>query len=394
MSENMESSIIPEETEQIQETEVQPAEVLPEAPVEIAEEKPKKIKKIRKRPWPLKILMSLLAILLCIALFVVTIAGALVLDLHALTSKGGIEKVLTQLFTASISASAQPAQPAPGIVQLSDMSAPPSSDFSNFITDTVYDLLQDIFEEEIPLSKDEVNQFIVDSTVTEFLSDKFAGVVDDFINETNNTTISKSEIMDLLRENVPVIEEHFDIQISDDQLTQVEEALDEIPILEDLETNGLIGYVEDTLLNPDASPDDSGVGGINDSLVMLTEAMSYVRLVASNSTLLCVIGVFTLLALLVWLVNWSIPKTLSDIGITLLFAGLILSAVNIAADMGLLQIILSEEPAISGLLVGIISSFAVVHHSILGTGVGLIILAIVAKIIKSHRYKKAMLAAA
>lgn len=420
MSEAMESSLIPEETpaeeipvaetptEEIPAEETPVSEPAPEQPVEEAPApaepqtqpeppvmpapaKPQKVRKIkRSRPWPLKILMELIAIILCLTLFVVTIVGALVMDLRVMTSKDGFEKILTELITSTMSQPGNSAEaPAPNgsVTLLSNTSA---ASVSNPITDMVYDMLQDQFGQDLPLSKEEVSDFINNSTVKDFVADKVSGAFDDFINGTSNTTITKDEIVDLVKDNAPLIKETFGIEITEDQLGELESALDEVPILEELEKDGLMGFLEDNYLDADKESGDMGIagnGGLADGLAAVKQIREYVQIITSNTALYSIAGVLAVLMLLILLVNWTLPKTLSDIGITLLFAGLILSSVNFVAASGVLQIVLADQAAVIGLVTGILSSIAVVHYSILGTGAALILLAIVAKIIKSHRRK-------
>ena len=399
MSEAMESSVTPEErpvAETLPEQPVAEAPVseepaplppLPEMPAE--PQKVKKIKKIkRSRPWPLKILLELIAIVLCLTLFVVTIAGALIVDLRVMTSKGGFEKILNQLITSTVS-QPEAAAPAPtpngSVLLLSDTSA---SVVSDPITDMVYELLQSGLGDDLPLEKEDVRDFINNSTVKDFLADKVSGTFDDFFNGTSNTTITKDEIIGLVRDNAPLIKESFGVEITDDQLEELETALDEVPILEELEQEGLMGFLEENYLNQ-AQPDgDAGtMGGLADSMAAVKQVMDYVRMATSNTAIASIAGVIVVLMLLVLLVNWTVPKTLSDIGITLLFAGLVLSSINFVFSSDVLQVLLADQTALIGLVNGILASIAAVHYSILGSGIALIVLAIVAKVIKTRRSK-------
>lgn len=399
MSEAMESSVTPEElpvAETLPEQptaeapvseEPAPLPPLPEMPTE--PQKVKKVKKIkRSRPWPLKILLELIAIILCVTLFVVTIAGALVVDLRVMTSKGGFEKILNQLITSTASqpeAAAPTPTPNGSITLLSDTSA---SVVSDPITNMVYDLLQSGLGEELPLKEEDVRDFINNSTVKDFLADKVSSAFDDFFNGTNHTTITKDEIINLVRDNAPLIKESFGVEITDDQLEALKTALDEVPILEEWEQEGLIGFLEENFLNQAQPDSDMGtMGGLADSIAAAKQAMEYIRMATSNAAIAGIAGAIVVLMLLVLLVNRTIPKTLSDIGITLLFAGLVLSSVNIVAASGVLQRILADQAAFIGLINGILASIAVVHYSILGTGIALIALAIVAKVIKTRRNK-------
>ena len=191
-----------------------------------------------------------------------------------------------------------------------------------------------------------------------------------------------------MRDNAPLIKESFGVEITDDQLEELETALEEVPILEELEQEGLMGFLEENYLNQ-AQPDgDAGtMGGLADSMAAVKQVMDYVRMATSNTAIASIAGVIVVLMLLVLLVNWTVPKTLSDIGITLLFAGLVLSSINFVFSSDVLQVLLADQTAIIGLINGILASIAVVHYSILGSGIALIVLAIVAKVIKTRRNK-------
>ena len=370
-------------------------EAQPELPVMPAAEKPQKIKKIRKtrkRPWPLKILLELIAIVLCVTLFAVTIAGALVLDLRVMTSQGGIEKILTQLLVSTPSGSAQSQTPEHGttVILLSDGLTENEQEASNFITDMLYDMLQESIGQDLPVTKGQISEFLEKSTATEFIAEKMSGAIDDFLNDTSNTTITKDEVLELVRDNTELIKESFDFEITDDMIAEVETMLNDIPVWEELEQKGLVPYLEENLLLPDMETGSGSDGSVSGGLAAVKQAMEYVRLTTSNTAIACLAGVVIALALLVLLVNWSLPKTLSDVGITFLFAGLILSSLNFIGASGALEMLLADQMEIIGLINGILASIAVVHYTVLGTGVALIILAIIAKIIKNSRRKKAL----
>lgn len=403
-----------------------PAEVsAPEVPADtpvVPPSAPKKAKKVRKRPWPLKILLGLVAFVLCVVMFAVTIAGALVVDLRVMTSAGGIREILTQLILPGGSAQSSE-QISVGPVLTAASGAGTASDQSGGLTgplvDWAYDVIQDQFAEELPITKDQLTDFLEKSTAKDFISDKVAGVVEDFYNGTSNTTITREEVVQLLEDNKQLIEETFEVTITEDQLQMVEDALEKVEIFDQLEEQGLMGVIEQSMSgdsstggntsgegsstedDPEHVPDDDqpgSSGGSNsgssgnttlDSLNQVKQIMEIIRQVTADSAIAAIAGVFVALFLLLFLTNFTLPKTLSDTGIVLTVAGLILSAPNLLYSTGVLHVILAEQTAILGVLGGILSAIQVVHFSILGAGVVLIVLAIIAKLFKNARLRKA-----
>lgn len=364
------------------------------APVEQVPVKTKKVKKIRRRPWPLKILLGLVAFVLCIVMFVVTVAGALVIDLRVMTSEGGIKEILTQLIlpakpTASdrlsVGMTLTAASPAPG----TGAGTGETEEMSNFLIDAAFDILHQQFGEDIPITKEQVGSFLEQSTAKDFLAEKISGALDDMINNTSNTTITRDEIMTLAKENKQLIEETFEVTIEDSMLEELEQMLEEEPFFEQLEEKGFADVVIESVVGGGNEDAAGALEEMQEAVAAFKQVMSVIGQITADSTLFAVIGAFVALFLLVFLVNFSLPKTLSDTGIVLTFAGLILSAPNFLFNSGVLYTLLPAE--MSGVLSvagGLLSAVQVVHFSILGAGVALIVLAIVAKILKNNRQKK------
>lgn len=391
-----ETQDVPEET-QVEETPVEEAAAVEEAaPVEPApapvEEKPKKVKKIRHRPWPLKLLLGLVAFALCIVMFVVTIAGALVIDLRVMSSEGGINQLLSAMFMPnkpaasnrlSVGMTLTAVSPVPGT------GTDETADMSNFLLDAAFDILQQQFGEDIPITKEQVGNFLEESTAKDFLSEKVSGVIDDMINNTSNTTITRDEIMGLVKDNKQLIEETFEVTIEDSMLEEMEQALEEVEIFDQLEEKGFADVVIESVVGGGNEDAAGAVEEMQEAIAAFKQTMAIVGTITSDSTLFAAIGAFVVLFLLVFLVNFSLPKTLSDTGIVLTFAGLILSAPNFLFNSGVLYTLLPAE--MSGVLSvagGLLAAIQMVHFAILGTGVALIVLAIVAKILKNNRQKK------
>ena len=372
------------------------AEGISETPAEaaapiVAKPAAKPTKAKRSRPWPLKILLGLVAILLCIIMFAVTLAGTLVVDLRVMTSQGGIRQIVTQLILPQgLSTGSQ----YPGLTAAPSQPAS-KEDLTGPLVDWAYGLLEEQFGEETPLTKEQLTQFLDKSSAKDFLADKIAGAVDDFYNETNETTITRKEVVDLIRDNQQLIKDSFDVEITEEQIQEIQEALEEVKVFDELEEKGFMGVLEETLAGPTpegdfAKPGTDAAGNITGSvsspLVRVKQILSYIRMATSNIAIICIAGAFVVLFLLLWLTNFTLPKTLSDTGIVLLVTGLILCVPTALDNIGLAQTLL--EPTLLGIVRGVLTAVNPVHFTVLGAGAGLIILSIVAKIIKSIRVKK------
>lgn len=356
------------------------------------EQKPKKVKKIRRRPWPLKILLGFVAFVLCIAMFAVTLAGAVVVDLRVMTSEGGINQLLTAMFLPnspsasnrlSVGMTLTAASPVPGTGTGEPV------DMSNFLLDAAFDILQQQFGDDIPITKEQVGDFLEQSTAKDFLAEKVSGVLDDLINDTSNTTITRDEIMNLVTENKQLIEETFEVTIDDSMLEEMEQALEEVEIFDQLEEKGFAEIVVESVVGSGNEDAAGAVEEMQEAMAAFRQVMSVISEITSDSTLFAAIGAFVVLFLLVFLVNFSLPKTLSDTGIVLTFAGLILSAPNFLFNSGVLYTLLpTEMSSVLTVAGGLLSAIQAVHFAILGAGVALIVLAVVAKIFKTKHQKK------
>ena len=380
----------------------------------------KAVKKKRTRPLALRIVLGFVAVFLCIAIFAVTVVGALLLDLRTLTSEEGLTKVVTALVSTSTDAPKN--NRLFTIVSTSEVHLASeelvSEESAGILTDLVYDMLQKHFgSEEVPLSKEAVREFVEESTVTEFFTDKLVGVAQDFLDDTSETVITKEEVVELVRENTPLIEEKLELEITEEHIEKFETALEEVKPLEKIEDKGLLNYLVDMYAGvEEPESGDAGVegeeGGENapskpsvvapngggkellGTLAKIKQVGAYIRTATSNQTLSYVGGILLALMLLVWLANGTLPKTLSDLGITFAVAGLVLSAANIVVDSGLLGSIVPIRAGAWGVIRSILSAVSSVHYAILIAGGSLIVLAIVAKIIKNSIQKKQALAEA
>ena len=384
-----------------------PAEVPVEAPAEQAApqaEAVKAPKQKKRRSVPVKIVMALLAIILCVAIFAVSLAGVLILNIRTVVSRDGITNIVNQLVAGPSSVS--PMRPAlaagTGRVYLDEYESG-ESDMSNLLVDWAYDLIQETFGDEVELTKEQVKTFVQESTAKDFVADKAAGLVEDFYNEESNTTITVEEIVQLMEENKEIIEEQFGVVIDQEVVEQMNVKLEESGILQPIEEKGLMTYIEETLVEEpsidgavgggsstgNSSNSNSGANNMKESLTKAKEIMNIVRQVTSYKAVAVLAAVFVLLLVALFFVTGrSFPATLSQTGSMVLLTGVIFGVPTILckAAPALVNSLLGKDV---GNLVGLVLNAAAgVNFTVLGVGFGLIVAAIVVKIVKSAKAKK------
>jgi len=394
-----------------------------EAPsVEVQPAKAKKEKKARKpRSVPVKILMGLIAFILCVVMFVISLVGILILDVRAVVSRNGISQIVSQLISGQVfSGPARPALAAGvggGTVYMDDFSA--GGNMSGMLVDWAYDMLKDQFGDELPITKEQVQTFVEESTVQDFVADKVAGIVEDFYSGKSETTITVEEITQLIEENKEIIEEQFDIEITEEALDAVDTMLEESGILEPIEEQGLVDFIKENMENsvtPEA-PDmqgPNGVGGLPGNpdnpeipgtpgtpgnpgntigsvnpMDSINQVMELVRTATSYTTVAILGGIFALLLVLLFFVTGrSFPATLADTGVVLLLAGLIFAAPTAVCVFNPQLVSDLAGPGIGGIVCLIFNAAATVNFTVVGVGFALIVAAIVVKIVLSVKAKK------
>jgi len=381
---------VPMEEAPAAETSVEKAPVATLPPIP---EQPKKEKKARcQRPWPVKILCGLLAFVLCVAMFAVTLTGVVVMDLRVISSEDGIRQIITQLILPT---GMSTGNRYPGLTAAP--SEPIDEDaLTGPLTDWAYDQLVEQFGDATPITKEQLAHFMNESSAKEFLVEKTAGAVDDFINETSETVITREEVMQLILDNTQMIEDTYGVVFTDEELQGIEDTLAETELFDILEEKGFVGVLEESLTDTIASSApgfDAAVAGDAESFLAIQadarkqaqEILSWVRMAISDTAIISIVGAFLALFLLLLLCNFSLPKTLSDTGIVLLVNGLLL-CIPIAMDnLGLLRTFLPSE--IFSAVHGILLAVTPVHIAALAVGGGFMVLAIIAKIIKTIRLK-------
>ena len=313
-----------------------------------------------------KILLGLLAFILCVALFVSTVLTMVIADVRIVTDKDNINTLITGYLTGKPAPQRLHGLPMKKTIHRAPIRNLDSADFDismledpNALVELFYDVVKESMGEELPLSLEEVQSFVEESTFNDFIVEKSSSLISDFITGENTTTITVEEIQEQLKENAALIEETFQITIDDTILSDVASAVEESGILEELEEGGLeaildladapgqdmtpesgIGSEDKESETPGLSKPNQNVpekeltligaiqgiisGELDISKLSIPQILNLFRSAISQETLLACIGLCVALMGLVFLTQWKrYYSAMIKIGITLLVTGVI-----------------------------------------------------------------------
>lgn len=333
------------------------------------------VNKRRKPHIALRIGMQLLSFILCLILSVTLVATVIIADINLLTSSGGIKQLISAvLVPGKAPAAVRPmvgmggnVAVDPGQLQLPEGAEDAiASGDSNAIVDMLYNTMQKMLGEDVPITKDQLQEFVEKSTVTDYIADKAAGYADDILNGTENTQITAEELVNLVEENKTLIEQTFEIEITDEAMAEIEANV--TTIVEEQDINNTIRTEINNAMNSASA--DAGIP--------MDEIMAVLRLLSQNEVLYGAIGACVLLLLLLCGANfYNVPAGMTWAAVSCILIGGIL-----AAPIAVLQVM----PQILGELASFASMVNVlvpIHYAVPITGLVLLIVSIVWRIIRS-----------
>ena len=308
-----------------------------------------------------KFLLNILTIILCFALMASTVVTILVGDMRALTDKDNISTIVSSLLKTSAPDRQTAGLQISGAVRAPDrylsansamaggmdISALMGGD-SGLLVEFIYNTIKEEAGEELPFTLEQVEEFVETSTLDDFIADKSAGLVSDFITGETTTTITMEEITQVLEENAALVEETFNIPIDTTFIEEITNGIKETGMLEKIEEGGLGAILEMTGSNngPDSESSDGPLSNsssvnataIPNNLIELISAISsgeldlsntnpltliaIIRSVSSLETLLICIGLCILLMGLIFLTRWKrYYSAMMVTGVTLFITG-------------------------------------------------------------------------
>lgn len=343
-----------------------------------------------KKPLlPIRLLMQFLSVIVCLVLTVSLLATAILLDMKLLTSAGGMQTIITAFMSGSSSSEPSTAVPGNGyIVSLgssdntfNDVELPADAPTgSNILTDYIHDIIQSSINEEATVTKEQVQDFIDESTFKAYTAEKVASYINDAITGEEKTTITADEIMDLFEENQTLMEEHFNITVTDDTIVNLR-----TQVTKSIEEDDLNGSIREKINRILAQP----IAGTDYTLKDIVVAIGQIT---ADNVIFSAIGLCLLLIALLMLLNfYKLPKGLSWASTSFLTVGMMLSIplFIIRSTPELLVQVIPQAAGLSQTVTDLTSIITPVHYGILILGVVMLVLSIVWRILaKAHRVVK------
>ena len=335
----------------------------------------------KKLPLGVRILFAFLSVILCFVLFATTLVTILVADLNTITSKDGLQKIITQtLFPKSAPARVNP------LLAGSSFSGLEGFDFSNLeigsdgldtdvLADAIYDILAEQPDIEIDITRSDIHSLLEESTIPEFVSDKVSSIVNDAISGEITTTITKDDLLNLVEENIPIIEDTLGIEVETEVLDQVSEWIDESKVVESVQEGlntalGVTAPSEEESVAPQKKPSNifDVVGPDFQFPSSISDFLALAGVVSSTSTLLICIGACLVIILLLLLTHWGRPfAAVRSAGIPIMLAGILMLVpsvlANVMPDM-LLDLVSEFMPAGGSLIVRLVQNILAVTGTV------------------------------
>lgn len=378
-----------------------PVEPLPIAPP-VAPQPPVAAKPPVKKPYkphvllqiPLQFLSFILTLVLLVSLFA-TVALA---DLNHLMSAGGIKQLINAVLiptsaphhirpaVGALGVRLDDASPIPGFTIPGDLDIGlddiPEDIFAgggvdmDGLVDWIYNAVEEATGEPLPITKEQVEEFIAESTVSDFVSEKLAGYAEDFINGTENTSITTEEVLALLDENHTLLEEKFQVEITPEVKENLSSAVEDAMAETDLNTvirEQVFETVQDSI--------DQTMQGAGMSWEQLQPLL---QSICSDATLYTAIGICVALMLLICLLNfYNIPGGLTWIAVPCLLAGTLLTLPLLLMAVAPELLVNVLPAAVSGLLASFAWVLMPFHAAVLIVGFVLLLVSVIWRSIRT-----------
>lgn len=354
-----------------------------------------------------RFLLGFVTFLLCVVLFVSSIAGILLANtVQIFSSQENLETILREVLSAELQptpsllsaprgGSPLPLQYAPYITyQSADIRLSQKQQNTTSVIEWIYDALAEDFGDQLTVDLETVKLFVAESTLDDFLVEKIAIMINDAYTGQQTVTLTPEEIRAAIEENAALIEQYFGVTMDDQVITDVTTIIEENEYISRIEDEGIVNII----MNPDKpsteAPDgeDAPAINMNPNSVDPQQIVDLLRSVFSVQTLLLCIGACVLMIALILLVNMKqIWTGLKKIGWTLMLAALPIVLLTVAAWVipagwaerwGIYSII-------EVLVCQVLTINAVICFGVFGLGLVLMIAGIVVKKIARKKFQKA-----
>lgn len=274
-----------------------------------------------------------------------------------------------------------------------------SGDASAALVEWVYNTVMEQYGEELDVSLEDVQAFVEESTLKDEIADLGASLISDFYTGENTTELSAETVTRLLEENAPLIQEHFGVTLTQEDISTIGDSIAENDYIAQIQEKGvtemLISIMAGDPENPGSSGNTPGAdtaipGGSSGNLVQtVTTALNSFRSYTSSTSLLMFIAISLVCVAAMIALNWKwLARGLYSSGMPMLLVSLPTAAVCLY--------VLCAEASFDALFAGISSSVGaavkiVIHLiapawlGVFAAGVALIIAAIVVKAVSGRK---------
>ena len=363
----------------------------------------------KKLPIGIRILLAFLSVLLCVALFATTLVTILVTDLKVVTSKDGLETIITQaLFPKSSSSRVIPKLAGGSAVSGFGALGSLEGMDQGLLVDALYGMMEEQFGDELPISKDAVAELLEESTIPEFISDKAASIISDVITGENTTTITKDEVIQLIEDNADLIEEKLNITIEQEHIDAIGGWIEESEVLDNVQESIQEGIQEAIGITPETTPDSSTgtdstdvptkkpagtildlVGPEASTPTNFAEGLAMLKAASSTESLLICVGACLFLFALLLLTHWGRPfAAVRSAGIPVMIAGLFMTLPGLVVSF-----VLGDDP-IMAIVQQLFSMTITVSLCFAGLGLVMIVVGSILNSVFKRKAKAAALVAA
>lgn len=259
----------------------------------------------------------------------------------------------------------------PGNVELpadfeipSDILTNPDS-LANFI----YEVATNVMGEDANITVEQVQTFVSESTITEFVAEKAETLINEVLTGEISTIITAEEVMNLIEENEALLEETFQIELTEEAKAEMHTKVEQTIVEADVD-NTIRNSVEDVMHTSVPGAEGMEVGDLLSRIEWFTHVEALV-----GAIIICVV----LTGLIMLLNYYNLPRGLGWTAAACIIAGMLMCAPLVVIHFlpALLTGVLPQASELLHVLDGFYVVMAPYHYALVVVGLLLTVISIV-----------------
>lgn len=206
----------------------------------------------KKLPFGARFGLAVASFVLGILLFASALVTLLIADVRIITSENNVRQ-LTKLALGSpqrVHSVVSVYRGAVGVPyaagpRMEEEGGATNSAVTDGLVGFLYEGLKDFMGDQMTMTREELEAVVEQSTMKDFISDKAASLVTDYIVGEVTTTIDGEEIKELLVENQELIEQVIGQPLPSEMVDQIVEVVETNEVVQKLEAEGLAGFIDE-----------------------------------------------------------------------------------------------------------------------------------------------------